>query len=421
MPEQIDVFYNGWGEHWRWGRLVSSDAITGRPLVAFEYSDEALARGLELSALRLPLKGPRLRRDFPHHQAGLPGPVYDALPDGWGMFLMDRWFKRQGLQAARVGPLARLAYVGASAMGALSFVPAAPEAQGLQEALALAQLATQVQQVLQGEGGAFLQSLLQIGGSPQGARPKALLYRDPGTGVFSTVDAAGLEAWLIKFPGRHEPAEVCAVEAVYAQCLRACGIETPETAYFELPNGHAAFASRRFDRQAGQRIPQQSLAAFTGADFRIPGALDSVNFLRATQLCTNDMREKARAFERVVFNVVFNNHDDHPKNFAYLMQPTGQWQLAPAYDVTFCEGPGGYHQMDVMGEALEVSRSHLLQLGLREAELSAQAVAAVLERVCSVASTFTATAHSHFAGQITPATLHLIQGRIDDNIRRVMA
>lgn len=111
------------------------------------------------------------------------------------------------------------------------------------------------------------------------------------------------------------------------QCLRACGIETPETAYFELPNGHAAFASRRFERRAGQRVPQQSLAAFTGADFRTPGALDSVNFLRATQLCTNDMREKARAFERVVFNVVFNNRDDHPKNFAYLMQPraNGSW------------------------------------------------------------------------------------------------
>lgn len=131
------------------------------------------------------------------------------------------------------------------------------------------------------------------------------------------------------------------------------------------------------------------------------------------------MREKSRAFERVVFNVVFNNRDDLPKNFAYLMQPTGQWQLAPAYDVTFCEGPGGYHQMDVMGEALEVGRSHLMQLGQKKAELPAQAVAGILERVCSVASAFTATTHSGCAGQISPGTLRLIQGRIDDNVRRV--
>ena len=98
-----------------------------------------------------------------------------------------------------------------------------------------------------------------------------------------------------------------------------CGIQTPDTQYFSLPNGLAAFASKRFDRQGDQRVPMQSLAAFTGADYQSPGALDYVNFLRATQLCTNDVREKAFAFERAVFNVAFNNRDDHPKNFSYLM------------------------------------------------------------------------------------------------------
>ena len=84
MPEQIDVFYEGWGERWLWGKLVSSTALTGRPVIAFEYSDEAVRKGFELSRLTLPLEGPRLRRDFPAHQLHLPGPVYDALPDGWG-------------------------------------------------------------------------------------------------------------------------------------------------------------------------------------------------------------------------------------------------------------------------------------------------------------------------------------------------
>lgn len=40
------------------------------------------------------------------------------------------------------------------------------------------------------------------------------------------------------------------------------------------------------------------------------------------------------------------------KKFSFLIPPIGQWKLAPAYDVTFYEGPGGYHQMDIMGEAL---------------------------------------------------------------------
>lgn len=418
MARQIKVYYDGWGEHWHWGTLVSSVAITGRPLVAFEYSDEARSRGLELSAYTLALEGARLRADFPAHQMGLPGPIYDALPDGWGMLLMDRLFKRRGINPARVGPLDRLACIGTSAMGALSFVPADPEIVVDQALVPLDQLAEEVREVLRGEGGEFLLKLLQMGGSPQGARPKALLYRDPASGAFSTADAPGLEAWLLKFPAQQEHAEVCAIEAVYAACLRLCGIKTPDTEYFDLPNGQAAFASRRFDRQAGMRVPMQSLAAFTGADFRIPGSLDYVNFLRATQLCTNDVRQKALAFERAVFNVAFNNRDDHPKNFAYLMSVDGDWTLAPAYDVTFCEGPGGYHQMDVMGEALDISRKSMLLLG-HEAELSAHAAGKIIERICEVASTFTSQARHMFPDQVTPDTLRHIQARIDENLHRL--
>ena len=30
MPEMIEVYYEGWGERWLWGRLISSTALTGR-------------------------------------------------------------------------------------------------------------------------------------------------------------------------------------------------------------------------------------------------------------------------------------------------------------------------------------------------------------------------------------------------------
>lgn len=419
MVSKVDVYYEGWGERWQWGTLVSSIALTGRPLIMFEYSEEAARRGLELSSLRLALKGPRLRRDFPAHQLGLPGPVYDALPDGWGMLLMDRLFRQRGLNAARIGPLERLTYIGSNAMGAMSFEPSQSEAAALAQDITLSKLATEVQEVLDGEGGAFLQRLLQMGGSPQGARPKALLYRDPASGHFTTAASAQLEAWLIKFPARQEHPEVCAIEAVYAQCLRECQIDTPDTAYFSLPNGQAAFASKRFDRQNGLRVPMQSLAAYTGANYQVPGALDYTSFLRATQLCTNDVRQKTLAFERVVFNIVFNNRDDHPKNFAYTMTHNGQWQLAPAYDVTWCEGPGGYHQMDVMGEALQIGREHLLALAEQEAELSSQQAGNIIAKCCDVAAGFALKAGDMFPGQITGETLRTLQARMDDNIKRL--
>lgn len=415
MPEQVKVFYEGWGERWYWGTLISSIALTGRPLIAFEYSNEARRRGLELSSYKLPLAGPPLRRDFPDHQLQLPGPVYDALPDGWGMLLMDRMFRRRGINAARIGPLQRLAYIGGNAMGAMTFEPVAPEGEAPQVHIPLEQLSAEVQQVLHGEGGEFLQTLLLVGGSPQGARPKALVYRDPRSGAFTTAVTPGFEAWLIKFPAREEHAEVCAIEMVYAECLRRCGIETPDTQYFSLPNGLAAFASRRFDRHDGLRVPMQSLAAFTGANYQTAGSLDYVNFLRATRLCTNDVRQMAVAFKRAVFNVAFNNRDDHAKNFAYIMSPDGQWRLAPAYDVTFCEGPNGYHQMDVMGEALEISRADLLRLA-EEAEVQHADASLAIGSICDVASQFTEIANSMYSNVIAQDTLIMIQGRINENV-----
>lgn len=415
MLETVNVFYEGWGERWHWGTLVMTTAVTGRPLIAFEYSNHARQKGLEMSSYTLPLQGPRLRRNFPGHQLQLPGPVYDALPDGWGMLLMDRLFRRRGLTTARIGPLERLAYIGSNAMGAMTFEPVVPEGKAPDVHVPLEQLAAEVNDVLHGEGGAFLETLLLVGGSPQGAKPKALVYRNPQSGEFTTAVTPGFEAWLIKFPAKEDHPEVCAIEVVYAECLRKCGIETPDTQYFSMPNGLAAFASKRFDRHDGLRVPMQSLAAFTGADYRTPGTLDYVNFLRATQMCTNDVREMAIAFKRAVFNVAFNNRDDHPKNFAYIMAPDGQWRLAPAYDVTFCEGPGGYHQMDVMGEALMISRLHMLRLA-QEAEVPQDIAGVMVDDICEVASQFAVIAESMFAQAITQDTLQTMQHRINENI-----
>lgn len=416
MAKQVQVFYRGWGEHWLWGSLLESGASSGRPQISFEYSHEAVQRGLELSAYRLPLQGPRLRQNFPAHQYGLPGPVYDALPDGWGMLLMDRLFKRQGLDAIRIGALQRLCHIGDHAMGALSFQPVL-HGDLAPQAVPLLQLAQQVTEVQQGEGGEFLLQLLQMGGSPQGARPKLLLYHPLDSSLFSNQPTAGADAWLVKFPARHEHAEVCALEKAYSHCLTLCGIDTPPSQYIPLPQGMAAFASRRFDRQGNIRIPMQTLAAFTGADYRIPGSLDYKGLIRATFACTQDHSQKRLAFERAVFNVAFNNRDDHPKNFSYLMDSKGHWQLAPAYDVTYCEGPAGYHQMDIMGEALDISQQALVKLGGEEADLSRQQAVEIVEKYCSVAARFHQIAADLLPDCITRATLNHIQSRIDRNLK----
>lgn len=49
----------------------------------------------------------------------------DALPDGRGLLLMDRFFNKHFRRKAhQVSPLDRLAFLGDRAMGALTFTPA---------------------------------------------------------------------------------------------------------------------------------------------------------------------------------------------------------------------------------------------------------------------------------------------------------
>ena len=54
---------------------------------------------------------------------GLFGVFADSLPDGWGRLLVDRLMKKNGINPYDIGSLERLAIVGASGMGALTYQP----------------------------------------------------------------------------------------------------------------------------------------------------------------------------------------------------------------------------------------------------------------------------------------------------------
>ena len=114
---RLRVHYNGWGEHWPLGTLAEFQGGT-----YFEYSSEALAAGIEFSPMHWPLKrgAHRAPRD-PFN--GLPGLIADSLPDGWGMLLMDRAFRKAGREPSTLSPLDRLAFIGNRGMGALTFEP----------------------------------------------------------------------------------------------------------------------------------------------------------------------------------------------------------------------------------------------------------------------------------------------------------
>lgn len=131
-------------------------------------------------------------------------------------------------------------------------------------------LAREVQAVVADRDTAALKQLLMLGGSPHGAGPKALVQYDTEAELVSTRSDAPGTPWLVKFPGRHENKEVCAIESCYARLARACGLDLPRTRYFDLGARHVAFGIERFDRVDGMRVPMHTLAGVLHANFRLP-------------------------------------------------------------------------------------------------------------------------------------------------------
>jgi serine/threonine-protein kinase HipA len=329
------------------------------------------------------------------------------------MLLMDRLIATTGIKREQISPLDRLGMMGDRTMGAFSFRPPAGDSSKPVE-MSLLTLATEMYQEMHGQDSEVLRELIMIGGSPHGARPKALVQYDLVTSQVSTLDSSSGTPWLVKFQAQNEHPEVCAIEDLYADVARACLLDMPRTRYFELDSSFSCFGIERFDRSNGQRVPIHTLAGLLNVDFRVP-SVDYDTFLRATSFITRSERELEKAFERCVFNVIFNNRDDHAKNFSYRMNEQMHWELAPCYDLTYNEGPRGEHQMDILGEGRSPSQKHLLGLATRNG-LKARWAIQVIERITEVAGTFSGLAKNH---SIRQKTLQTIARSIEDNRLRM--
>lgn len=365
--KELKVMYQARGESYWLGTLADD----GRD-VLFQYSPDALARGFEPSPIRLPLRP----NAYPDKQTDylqllrVPGLIYDSLPDSWGFRLMNRRLRESGIDADKVSVLDRLAYLGENTMGALTYEPASRSPADSKD-MALIDLAKEIHTLLTDDSHAVLDELARAGGSPGGARPKAVAYYNPDSGQMSTQEGqvAGDQAWLIKFPAKDDQSDSCALEELYARMARKCGLGIGPTQFFELPDGLTAFGARRFDREQSRRVHIHSLAGMLHVNFQIP-SLGYGEFLRATRRLTHDARELKKALQRCVFNVLMNNRDDHAKNLAFLLNAHQEWELAPPFDLTYCPGYQGEHFMDVAGEGKNPTRAHVLKVaqtgGLKE-------------------------------------------------------
>lgn len=357
------------------GTLVEQDGA-----VFFAYDEGFVGAGRSLSPYALPLRL-GLHRHAAKPGVPLPGVFGDSRPDGWGLKLLHRAFSASGRPRAAVTAFDELAFLGDRAMGALSYHPTTgPEA--LFEAVDLGGLAHHAREVYAGAVLDVLPALLRAGGSPGGARPKALIGRSSnGVCLGEGALREGFEPWLVKFERPEDDSEVAQREAVWLALASACGVEVPRHEVLDLGSAGHALATERFDR-----APRRHMLSAAGAldvDFRTAWVDYAELGKLALFLSRGSLSQVECLLRRAMFNVVFGNDDDHLKNHAWLFDGH-EWRLSPAYDLTW--SPLRERSTPVCGHVREVPRKALLQLGT-DLGLPASRVKSVLEQVLEVAAT----------------------------------
>ncbi len=369
-----------------WGATVGGVSIDpGLGYYVFEYDPKWQARGIELAPLTMPVS--QSLHVFPLLPEAtykrLPAMLADALPDDFGNALIDAWMAREGVPKSAITPLDRLAYLGARGMGALEFRPTRGPRHRKATAVAISRLVVSARNALSGkfdgdrETEAAITNLIQVGTSAGGARAKAVIAWNPETLEIRSGQLPadpGFDYWLLKLDGVGKDHELGTggfygrIEYAYYLMAKAAGIEMFESRLLE-ENDRAHFMTRRFDRQNGSKQHIQTLCAMQHLDFKQRGTHDYNQYFQAIAALKLPETALEEGFRRMVFNVLAANCDDHTKNLSFLMDESGKWQLAPAYDVTHAYNPKGewtyQHLMSVNGKFQGITRADLEAVGDR--------------------------------------------------------
>lgn len=407
-----------------WGTTIGYVAMdSGERFARFEYAPDFENFGIEPAPLMMPVQSRRIYQ-FPdlHPRSfhGMPGLIADSLPDKYGQRLIDVWLAQTGRKPADFNAVDRLCYTGTRGMGALEFEPAAgpDKSEGkllaIEDLTELASMAFASKEALNAkfteagsstkEGKEALLDILKVGTSAGGARAKAVIAFNPDSQHVRSGQLhlpAGFEHWLIKFDGVKfsgdwgiaDPSGYGLLEYSYYLMAKECGINMMESRIFS-ENGRNHFMTRRFDRDSdGSKKFVQTFAALAHYDYYESGYHSYEQLFMAMKRL--DMPKKAfeEQFRRVVFNIVGCNQDDHVKNFAFMMDRNGSWDLSPAYDLVHSEGSEftRNHQLSINGKTNDFDRGDLKHLA-QYAGLPRGSEKQIIQRTVEAFSTWKAIA-----------------------------
>lgn len=394
-------------------RLLVGQLAEREHVIYFEYDPVFLRNPLWLSPFKLP-PNPGLHE---HTDTGF-GPLFglfdDSLPDGWGLLLMDRFFRKKGINPAEISVLERLAFLGNDTMGALTYEPVLQRSAD-ESCFDLGFLAEESRRVLTGETEIILPQLMRAGGSPGGARPKVLVGIQGRTLISGESDLPpGFEHWIIKFSAQNDVPDPGPLEYAYSLMAQDAGILMPETRLFETEYGDLFFGVKRFDRKGNHRFHVHTFGNLIHANFRIP-CTDYEDLFKVITVLTRNNQDLLAGFTLMVFNILTHNRDDHVKNFAFLMDDNGDWRLSPAYDLTYAPGPGGEHSMTVLGEGKSPTKEQIMGLGIRVG-LKKREIEDILDHVLDAVARW--KVHAGNAG-VTSKTERYIASVIQQSVSRL--
>ena len=357
----LKVFYND--------KLVGTLAKTPDRLVAFEYDNDWIATGFNISPFSLPLQKKVYLPKFEPFE-GLFGVFNDSLPDGWGRLLVDRLLLKNNINPSEIDNLNRLAVVQESGMGALTYKPEHKFETQEQES-DYDKLAQECSKILESQNSDKLDELFKLGGSSGGARPKIL------TKINS-------EDWIIKFPSSQDSKYIGEQEYKYSLVAKDCGIKMSETKLFDSKICSGYFGIKRFDRVNGRKVHMVSVSGLLETSHRLPN-LDYNILMKLTLELTKNYQDIEQLYRLMCFNVFAHNRDDHSKNFSFLYDESKrEWHLSPAYDLTYSSSFNGEHATTVNGEGKNPSLEDILavakNIGIKEKQ--AREVALDIKEKC---------------------------------------
>ena len=316
--------------------VISAQQSKGSIIFGFEYNKDWLKS--DQVFLLDPEIGLYSGTQYPDKKDNF-GVFMDSMPDTWGRKLMLRRAAQMALvKGESIPKLYEIDFLlgvhDVSRMGALRFKldPNGPFLDDNKDnptppITHLRELQASVKAYEEDEdgknGNKWIPILFAPGSSLGGARPKA-----------NVIDLDG-HLCIAKFPSKADTTDKAAWEYLAYELACRAGINMPICTLEKVRGPYHTFLSRRFDREAGQRIHFASAMTMTrNSEDTIrdvaPSYLEIAEFIQ--NYGSNIEKDLHQLWRRIVFHMAISNTDDHFRNHGFLLEEKG-WRLSPAYDI----------------------------------------------------------------------------------------